>query len=76
MGFNSTCLPELRAPCGTHAWLLTRALEDFLSRSRCDCIALSGGIDTSLIVALAGKLGRKLRAYTAFYLGGIPRDLP
>lgn len=41
----------------------------------CDCIAMSGGIDTSS-VALAARLeGLRLRGIVAYYVNGVPRDL-
>lgn len=67
---------RLRLPCSTVARLLRRSLLRVLGETRCDCIALSGGIDTSLIAVLAVQLGLRLRAYTSLYLRGVPRDLP
>ncbi len=65
-----------RMPCVVFADLLRKALTNVLLKTRCECIALSAGIDTAVIAALAKYLGLELRAYTAFYVNGIPRDLP
>lgn len=50
-------------------------LVDIVRESRCECIALSGGIDTSVILLAAVSAGLKPRAYTLFYEHGVPRDL-
>jgi asparagine synthase (glutamine-hydrolysing) len=56
--------------------LVLDALRRYVRSTGCDCIALSGGIDTS-VVALAARLeGLKLTGVTAFYTAGLPRDLP
>jgi asparagine synthase (glutamine-hydrolysing) len=65
---------------GYDCTVLEELVEDALRRAvrscNCDCIALSGGIDTST-VALAARLeGLRLRGYTAYYTKGLPRDLP
>lgn len=65
-----------RMPCEALQHLLREALSSVLLRTRCDCIALSGGVDTALIAALANYLGLELRGYTVIYAGGLPRDLP
>ena len=38
----------LRLPCNICADIALEKLVNVVSESRCDCIALSGGIDTSL----------------------------
>ncbi|OYT47087.1 MAG: hypothetical protein B6U85_06110 [Desulfurococcales archaeon ex4484_42] len=65
-----------KAPCHTLAVLLIKSLTNVLLKNKCDCIALSGGIDTSVIAALAKRVGMSLRAYTSIYVEGTPRDLP
>ena len=56
--------------------LVLDALRRYVRSTTCDCIALSGGIDTS-VVALAARLeGLRLTGVTAFYAAGLPRDLP
>ncbi|MCD6278286.1 MAG: asparagine synthase [Desulfurococcales archaeon] len=67
---------KYRMPCKVFAYLLRKALINVLLKTRCECIALSAGIDTAVIAALAKYLGFELKAYTSFYANGIPRDLP
>ncbi|RUM47404.1 MAG: hypothetical protein DSY37_02510 [Hyperthermus sp.] len=61
--------------CHTTASLLLDRLRRVIGSSGCDCIALSGGIDTS-VLALAARLeNRELQGFIAFYTKGVPRDL-
>ena len=59
---------------------LIERLADILGRAvescGCSCIALSGGLDTTAIAAVARARGLPLRGYLAYYTGGLPRDLP
>ncbi len=48
---------------------------DVIKDYRCGCIALSGGIDTSVILLASLKTGFKPRGYIAIYREGVPRDL-
>ncbi len=62
--------------CTTVEELVLDAIRRYVRSANCDCIALSGGIDTS-VVALAARLeGLRLTGITAFYAEGLPRDLP
>ena len=63
-------------PCTVAEELVLEALRRYVRSTSCDCIALSGGIDTS-VVALAARLeGLRLIGITAFYTAGLTRDLP
>ncbi len=65
----------MHLPCSSVAELLLDSVTRFVRSTGCDCIALSGGIDTSF-VALAAHLARvRLRGVTVYYTGGLPRDL-
>lgn len=66
----------LRIPCHIYAEIILRKLVDIVRRSGCDCIAISGGIDTTLVLLAARIAGLKLRGYSAYYRDGIPKDLP
>ena len=66
----------LALPCNVHRELLLKKLREVVERTRCSCIALSGGIDTSVIAAVARGMGIGLRGYTVIYTEGVPRDLP
>jgi len=62
--------------CATAAELVLGAIRRSVRSAGCDCVSMSGGIDTS-VVALAARLeGLHLRGVTAYYVGGLPRDLP
>jgi asparagine synthase (glutamine-hydrolysing) len=63
-------------PCRYYEEMLFEKLVNVVKRSRCKCIALSGGIDTSAILLASIKAGSKPRAFTAIYSEGIPKDLP
>lgn len=66
---------RLRICCEFFQDRIYRILRDVILESRCDCIALSGGIDTSLIALIARFSGLDLRGFISMYLGGIPRDI-
>ncbi len=62
--------------CAAAAERVLDAVRRAVRGAGCDCIAMSGGIDTT-VVALAARLeGLRLRGVTAYYVGGVPRDLP
>ncbi|KSW12065.1 hypothetical protein CF15_04610 [Pyrodictium occultum] len=62
--------------CRAAEELVLSALRRYVGSVGCDCIAMSGGIDTT-VVALAARLeALPLRGVTAFYTRGLPRDLP
>ncbi len=70
--------PATGCPLPQHvvAELLLRALVRYARSTRCDCLLLSGGVDTTLVALAARLAGLSPRAYTAYYAGGLPRDLP
>ncbi|MEM2904285.1 MAG: asparagine synthase-related protein [Candidatus Bathyarchaeia archaeon] len=59
-------LPSLNETC----LRLTALLEEAVRRNLADGILLSGGLDTSILAAIASKLA-SLKAYTARSAGGI-----
>lgn len=61
--------------CSAFEDMLIRALMSYINSSSCDCIALSAGIDTSLIAIIAKLSGLKIRGLYTFFKDGIPRDL-
>ena len=61
--------------CRGFEYLVQKALENAIINRRCNCIALSGGIDTTLIAFLAKKHGIDLTGYSVYFIDGIPRDL-
>ncbi len=63
-------------PCTYYEGLLLKKLVNVISRTKCECIALSGGIDTSVILLACIIAGLKPRAITVVYRGGVPKDLP
>ena len=64
-----------RMSCLTIEELILDAIRRGIRGEGCDCIAISGGIDTS-VVALAARLeGLSLNGVTAYYSGGLPKDL-
>jgi len=65
----------LRLPCHICADIALEKLVSVVSESRCDCIALSGGIDTSVILLATRLAGLKPRGYVAFYRGGVFQEI-
>lgn len=64
-----------RSICLEHGLRLFYKLVEYVRAARCDCIALSGGIDTSLVALAARTAGLELHAVTVYYSNGLPRDL-
>lgn len=62
-------------PCYTYVDLLFKKLVEVVSMYRCDCMALSGGIDTSVILLATLEAGFKPKGYIATYSLGLPKDL-
>ncbi len=62
--------------CTSAIDILWRSLLHCVSAQPCDCILLSGGIDTSLVALAAVKKGVKPLAVTVYSSFGLPRDLP
>ncbi|AEM38497.1 asparagine synthase [Pyrolobus fumarii 1A] len=65
----------MKLPCDAIGELLLDAVTRFVRSTGCDCIALSGGIDTSFVALAAHLAYAKLRGVTVYYAGGLPRDL-
>ncbi len=65
-----------RYNCSLSKSLLIDAVRRYLRSTYCDCIALSGGIDTSFIAYVASLEHMHMKGIVVFYKGGIPRDLP
>ncbi len=66
-------------PCSLHYYIkrLISALANSLPCSTTNiCMTLSGGVDTTIIALVARSAGLRIKAYTSFYLGGLPKDLP
>lgn len=61
--------------CTAYVEQLFKKLIDVIKKWKCDCIALSGGIDTSVILLSSILANYKPRAYTAIYTHGLPKDL-
>ena len=55
---------------------LRRLLEDAVERAPTDGILLSGGLDTSILSAISGKLARRLRAVSVAVAGVVSPDEP
>lgn len=62
-------------PCHVIGETVFSTVRRFVRSTNCDCIALSGGIDTSVVALAAVLEGVKLRALTAYYVRGLARDL-
>ncbi|MEM1527873.1 MAG: asparagine synthase-related protein [Sulfolobales archaeon] len=67
---------RLRTPCHFHAYKIFSTVLSVISESKCDCVSLSGGIDTSVVAVAARTAGLRPRAYVVVYEGGLPKDLP
>jgi len=66
----------INMPCHIYEKLLIDRIASVIEKTKCDCIALSGGIDTSLIAAISVNVVRHIpRAIVTYYRNGIPRDL-
>jgi len=66
----------LNMPCHIYEYVLVGKIANVIERTKCDCIALSGGVDTSLIAAVSVNVVKHLpKAFIAYYRGGVPRDL-
>jgi asparagine synthase (glutamine-hydrolysing) len=59
----------------TASKLLLNTIRKYIRSIKCDCIALSGGIDTSTIALAARLENMKLRGILVYYNKSIPRDL-
>lgn len=62
-------------PCHIYAELLFSNLVNVVRRYKCDCIALSGGVDTTAVLLATKSVGLKPKGYTALYSAGLPKDL-
>ncbi|MEL9939628.1 MAG: asparagine synthase-related protein [Ignisphaera sp.] len=62
-------------PCTIYSKILFNVIRDVIEKRKCDCIALSGGIDTTVVLIAALSAGVKPRGYIAIYSNGLPRDL-
>lgn len=63
-------------PCYVYVEKIFMRLKDIVNKYKCDCITLSGGIDTTLILIASLSTGLKPKGYTVLYSLGLPRDLP
>lgn len=66
---------RISMPCTIYSEILFKAIRGAIEKRRCDCIALSGGIDTTVVLIAALSVGVKPRGYIAIYGSGLPRDL-
>lgn len=66
---------RIRIPCHAYRDMVFSRLVEVVANYKCDCIALSGGIDTSVILLAAVSTGLKPRGYTAVYRRGLPKDI-
>ncbi len=66
----------MNLPCSYFSDKLFQILKDVVYRYGCSCIALSGGIDTSVIALTARAAGLKLNGFLAIYRGGLAKDIP
>ncbi|MDK6028314.1 asparagine synthase-related protein [Ignisphaera sp. 4213-co] len=66
---------RISMPCHIYEELLLKRLMDVVKRFSCDCIALSGGIDTSVILLASVLTGLKPRGYLVIYRNGLPKDV-
>ncbi|MEM4463247.1 MAG: asparagine synthase-related protein [Fervidicoccaceae archaeon] len=66
---------RLKTSCHFHAYKLLNAITGVVAEKKCDCISLSGGIDTSVVAVAAATAGLKPRAYVVAYESGLPKDL-
>jgi asparagine synthase (glutamine-hydrolysing) len=66
---------KLNMCCEAFEDLLLENLRVYILRNQCDCIALSGGIDTTLIALIAKYCGVDVKGIYTFFKDGIPRDL-
>lgn len=64
------------AESGSPAAHLRELLEDAVERSTAEGILLSGGLDTSILSAVAAKQGRRLRALSVSVAGVVSPDEP
>lgn len=62
-------------PCYIYVDKLFMELVKVVGEHECDCIALSGGIDTTVVLLAALEARLKPRGYTAMYSFGLPKDL-
>jgi asparagine synthase (glutamine-hydrolysing) len=65
-----------RVDPGSPAAHLRKLVEDAVARSTADGILLSGGLDTSIVSAVAARQGRRLRAVSVSVAGVISPDEP
>ncbi|MBE9390763.1 hypothetical protein IOK49_01510 [Fervidicoccus fontis] len=66
---------RIKAPCWYYGEELLKMLRRAVKKSGCDCIALSGGIDSSLVLLASLLEGIKPKGYIAVYRGGLPKDI-
>jgi asparagine synthase (glutamine-hydrolysing) len=65
-----------RVDTSSPAYRLRELLEDAVARSTADGILLSGGLDTSILSAVAAQQGRNLRAVSVSVAGAVSPDEP
>lgn len=63
-------------PCDYFSERLFHTLKDVVRRHPCSCIALSGGIDSTVVALATRAAGLKPRGFLAVYSGGLAKDLP